>query len=59
MKNLAQLFLAVVALSALSACTTVEDRPATTQTTHTTESSTLRSPLGGASATETHTTRNY
>lgn len=58
MKNLAQLFLAAVALSALSACTTVEDRPATTQTSHT-ESSTLRSPLGGASATETHTTRNY
>jgi hypothetical protein len=58
MKTLTLFSVAALMIASFVGCTTVEKSPETTSTT-TTESSTVRTPVAGASTTETHTVRSY
>ena len=59
MKNLIFTGLAAAVFIALSACTTVQQKPSTNTTTTTTEQSTIRQPVNATSTTETRSTRSY
>jgi len=59
MKKLMISCLAAAAFVTLSACTTVEQKPASHSTTTTTRESTVRQPVGATSVTETQSVRSY